>query len=38
MDDTFVLNDIHECSFLIHKDHIILCKITSWYYTNLVKI
>ncbi len=27
--ETLFLNDTHECSCLIHKNHIALCKITS---------
>jgi hypothetical protein len=30
MDETLFLNDIHECSCLIHKNHIVLNKLTSW--------
>jgi hypothetical protein len=29
MGETLFLNDIHECSYLIHKNHIVLSKITS---------
>jgi hypothetical protein len=29
IDETLFLNNIHECSCLIHKNHIILCKFTS---------
>jgi hypothetical protein len=30
MNDTLLLNDIYECSCLIQKNHVVLCKITSW--------